>query len=189
MTETRQLFLLFLEPLDRLEIPYMVTGSAASMAYGQPRVTLDIDLVVELSRAQVALLASAFPPPDFYCPPLEVLRIEAERPLRGHFNIVHVESGFKADLYPIGEDPLHRWGMSRRRRVEMSGQAVMLASPEYVILRKLEYFQEGGSEKHLGDIRSMLDVSGDLIDRPELRRRIKERKLEQAWRRVEELGL
>ena len=90
MPEHRQLFLIFVEPLNRLAISYMVTGSAASMAYGQPRVTLDIDLVVELSAAKVDLLASAFRSPDFYCPPQEVLRLEIERPVRGHFNVIHL---------------------------------------------------------------------------------------------------
>ena len=65
------LFLLFIRPLNRLGIAYMVTGSAASMAYGIPRVTLDIDMVVELTVAQTALLASAFPQQSYYCPPRE----------------------------------------------------------------------------------------------------------------------
>ena len=189
MSERRQLFLIFVGPLNRLQISYMVTGSAASMAYGQPRVTLDIDLVVELSGVQVDLLASAFSFPGFYCPSRDVLRAETERSLRGHFNVIHMDSGFKADFYPVGEDPLHRWGMAHRRRVDMLGQPVMLAPPEYVILRKLEYFREGGSEKHLRDIRGMLDVSGDLIQWPELRERIRGSQLAKAWARVEELRL
>ena len=140
MSEDRAFFLIFIRPLNRLGIAYMVTGSAASMAYGEPRVTLDVDIVAELTAAQAELLPSAFPPEGFYCPPREVISIEVERASRGHFNVIHMESGFKADFYPAGDDPLHRWGMARRRRLEVLGEPVMLAPPEYVIVRKLEYF-------------------------------------------------
>jgi hypothetical protein len=97
MPEDDELFLIFVRPLNRLGVAYMVTGSAASMAYGVPRVTLDIDPVLELTTAQVELLPSAFPPNDFYCPPREVIAVETERASRGHFNIIHMATGFKAD--------------------------------------------------------------------------------------------
>ena len=86
MPEDKELFLIFIRPLNRMSVAYMVTGSAASMAYGIPRVTLDIDMVVELTTVQMGLLPLAFPPKDFYCPPREVIGIEVERASRGHFN-------------------------------------------------------------------------------------------------------
>ncbi len=66
---------------------------------------------------------------------------------------------------------------------------MMLASPEYVIVRKLEFFKEGGSEKHLRDIRGILNVSRSLVDFPELERQIRLRQLDQVWQRVQELPL
>jgi hypothetical protein len=75
-----------------------------------------------------------------------------------------VSSGFKADIYPLGRDPLHIWGMGRRRQMIVGGEPVMLAPPEYVIVRKLEFYREGRSEKHLRDIAGMLRVSGEVID-------------------------
>ena len=189
MSENKPLFLLFVRPLNRLNIPYMVTGSAASMAYGMPRVTLDIDLIVEMNRPQIRLLSAAFPPEEFYCPPAEIIESEVNRPTRGHFKIIHTPTGFKADCYPIGDDPLHRWAMPRRRRIEMAGEPVMLAPPEYVIIRKLQYFQEGGSEKHIHDIRGMLDVSADQIDQRELEPMLQNLNLIEPWARVMELRL
>lgn len=189
MQEDRDLFLIFLRPLNRLGIHYMVTGSAASMAYGMPRVTLDIDMVLELTTTQVSLLPNAFPPDAFYCPPCEVITVETGRATRGHFNIIHLETGFKADCYPVGNDALHRWAMARRRHVEMFGETVMLAPPEYVIVRKLEYFKEGGSEKHLLDIRGMLDVSGDLINMDKLDTLVHERNLATEWQKIKETRL
>ena len=60
----------------------------------------------------------------------------------------------------------------------------MLAPPEYVIVRKLEFYREGGSDKHLRDIRSMLAVSGDQINRAELDGWIRGRGLEAQWKEV-----
>jgi hypothetical protein len=115
-----------------------------------------------------------------------VIELEAAREQRGHFNIIHHETGFKADVYLRGRDPLHAWGLARARQLEVEGQVFIVAPPEYVIVRKLEYYREGGSEKHLRDIRSMLDTSPDEIHRAELEQQIVERGLQEAWRLVQE---
>src|SRR3954454_17360996 len=94
-----ELFLLFVRPLNRAGIRYVVTGSVAAIFYGEPRLTHDVDLVVFLNTSDIRALAELFPSADFYVPPAEVMVIEAQREQRGHFNIVHVASGFKADLY------------------------------------------------------------------------------------------
>jgi hypothetical protein len=70
-------------------------------------------------------------------------------------------TGFKADLYLTGRDELEAWAFRFQRRVRFEGETVALVPPEYVIVRKLEYYREGGSEKHLRDLRSMLAVSGE----------------------------
>jgi hypothetical protein len=165
MPELR-LFQIFLVPLEELGIPYMVTGAVASIVYGPPRVTHDIDLVVLIEAERAQAFVDAFKAERFYCPPIEVIRFESKRPARGHFNVIHHETGFKADFYLMGSDLLHRWAMSRRRRIQMRGKSFWIAPPEYVILRKLEYFREGGSQKHLDDIIGMLDISSDEVDIP-----------------------
>lgn len=181
--------LLFVTQLNALGIKYMVTGSVASIAYGEPRLTHDIDVVVELDRAQAGLLILAFRAPEYYCPPIDIIRIELERECGGHFNIIHEGTGFKADMYPVGHDSWSAWGLSRSRVFSLGGVAMRLAPPEYVIVRKLEYFQEGGAEKHIRDIRSILRVSGELLDIGELERWIHDRHVEQGWQRVHELAL
>jgi hypothetical protein len=174
----RDLFLLFLAPLNRLGTPYMVTGAAASIVYGQPRMTHDIDIVVEMSHMDAVQIPVAFPSESFYSPPLETLRIEIQRRQRGHFNLIHHGTGFKADLYLVGEDKLHQWAMARRRKIILGGETVWIAPIEYVIIRKLEYYREGGSEKHLGDIRGMIAASSDMIDFTGLERLIGEQGLQ-----------
>ena len=128
---------------------YMVTGAAASIIYGEPRLTHDIDLVLELKKEEADKIVAAFPDTDFYCPPRDLLQLEASRSLRGHFNLIHHETGFKADVYLVGKDELHHWAISRRKKMDIEGESIWVAPPEYVILRKLEYFREGRSEKHL----------------------------------------
>lgn len=96
---------------------------------------------------------------------------------------MHHESGFKADIY-IAFDELHRWALAHRRQMDLDGQPISVAPIEYVILRKLEYFREGGSEKHVRDIRGMLDMSGELLDRPFLESWIQRLGLASEWSRV-----
>jgi hypothetical protein len=69
-----------------------------------------------------------------------VIAVEAAREQRGHFNIIHQQTGFKADFDLSGRDPLHTWGLARARHLEVEGQVLVVAPPEYVIVRKLAAF-------------------------------------------------
>lgn len=159
----------------------MVTGSVAAIVYGEPRLTHDLDLVVDLNSQQISQVIEAFSGDDFYCPPKDVILFEADREQRGHINILHIPSGFKADFFFRGRDPLHIWALERARSLVFYGETVRVAPPEYVIVRKLEYFREGGSEKHLRDIRLMLKASAQHINQADLSRLIAERGLQPHW--------
>lgn len=178
MPET-DLFTIFTQPLEVAGLGYFVTGSVASMIYGEPRLTLDVDIILTLSQADLKKFIAAFPEEAFYIPPLEVLRIEAARPQRGHFNLLHHDSGYKADIYLAGSDPLHAWAFERRRRIDFDGTPIWFAPPEYVIIRKLQFYREGGSEKHLRDIRAMLDHT--TPSQPDLDRFISDYSLQTEW--------
>lgn len=177
-------FLSFVRPLNALGIPYMITGSLAAIYYGEPRLTNDIDLVVFLKPGDAPRLIEAFPADDFYCPPEEVLLLETAREHRGHFNLIHHESGWKADVYLMGQDPLHTWGMARVRVGTVDGEPARFAPPEYVIIRKLEFFREGGSEKHIRDIQKMLLAMGKSWDASELTEMIASRGLAAEWTKL-----
>jgi hypothetical protein len=181
------LFLMFTQRLSSLGVAYMVSGSVAVIIYGEPRLTHDVDLIVVLEGKDIARLREAFPPAEFYCPPEEVIAVEMAREQRGHFDIIHHETGFEADVYLSARDPLHAWGLARARQLEVDGQVLVVAPPEYVTLRKLEYFRDGGSEKHLRDIRSMLTTSPEAIQSAELDQQIAARGLQKAWKQVQEL--
>lgn len=128
----------FLEPLERLGLPYCVTGSVAASVYGEPRLTADIDIVLLLKIGDIAALRSAFPDAGYYVPPDETLRLELARDSRGMFNLIHHSSQFKADIYLAGHDPLHAWALEHRRRISLGEGGAWIAPPEYVILRKLD---------------------------------------------------
>ena len=100
---------LLLRPLHSTGIAYMITGSVAAIAYGEPRMTNDVDLVLKFAPGDAAELAAAFPTADYYVPPPEVMEEERQRPRHGHFNIIHHETGLRADIYLAGDDPLHEW--------------------------------------------------------------------------------
>lgn len=152
---------LFAVRLEAIHAPYMITGATAAILYGQPRVTNDLDVVLSLDDTARTRLIQAFPETEFYVPPESVIRAEQARQQRGHFNLIHHETGYKADIYLAGADPLHAWALPLRRRLRWSADLeLMVAPPEYVVLRKLEFFREGGSAKHPLDIRSIQETTG-----------------------------
>jgi hypothetical protein len=159
----------------------MITGSVAVIVYGEPRMTHDIDLVMELEYKDTERFAEAFPIEIFYCPPAEIIKVEIGRSFRGHFNLIHHETGFKADVYLRGRDILHEWALKNRKKIEFKGEYIWVAPVEYVILRKLEYYREGKSEKHIRDIKGILSISADDIDFGELEKRVDSLGLSREW--------
>lgn len=172
---------LFAQPLNQLGVRYLVSGSVAAMLYGEPRVTHDIDFVVFLRVSDVVKLPEVYPPQEFYVPPAEVISAEMARERRGHFNVIHADSGLKADFYTANREDLHAWAFRHARGYSIGDIRISLAPPEYVIVRKLEYYREGGSEKHVRDIRSMLAVSGDQMDQAALKEWIERRGVGKEW--------
>ena len=171
-------------PLERLHIRYLISGSVAAMLYGEPRVTNDIDFVVFLRQNDIEQLPQAYPSPEFYLPPENVIAAEVARKEKGQFNVIHPGSGLKADFYTANRDELDGWAFRNVRQYNFENVVVRLAPPEYVIVRKLEYYREGGSDKHLRDIGAMLAVSGDMINRAELDEWIRRQKLETEWKKI-----
>jgi hypothetical protein len=135
----------------------------ATIAYGEPRFTNDIDVVISLRPEDIARFCDAFPMPEFYLSQDAVKTAVRER---RQFNIIHPASGLKIDaIIPKDED----FERSRQQRgvclPVVEGIDVMFASAEDVIIRKMQYFQQGGSDKHLRDIAGVLKIRGDRLDR------------------------
>jgi hypothetical protein len=174
-------FLAVIQKLEEQGIPYMVVGSVAAMIYGEPRLTHDLDLVIDIFPKDASKLVSLFSQEEFYCPPLEVLRSEIVS--RGQFNLIHHESGLRFD-FMIRKETEHALGeFARRRKTPFwQGCEVYVASAEDVILKKLDFFRQGGSEKHIRDIRGILAETP--VDEPYLKDWISRLGLSVQWEKI-----
>ncbi|MDD5132808.1 MAG: hypothetical protein PHH44_09140 [bacterium] len=148
---------------EQLKIPYLVTGSVAAMAYGEPRFTNDIDIVAAIREAHVPVLIDSFPKNEFYIDP-DMIK-EAIRK-KHQFNIIHPASGLKVDVIIRHDTPFDKSRFQRVRRLKPAESfQANFAAPEDVIIKKMEYYKAGGSEKHLRDITAILKITGENIDR------------------------
>jgi len=146
-----------------LQISYLVTGAVASIAYGEPRLTNDIDIVADLKEDHVDGLVRAFPPDNFYIDE-EMVRQAIQK--HGQFNIIHPSSGLKVDVMIKKNTPHDKSRFERIRRIfPMESYQANFSAPEDVIIKKMEYYKEGGSDKHLRDIAGILKISGESVDR------------------------
>lgn len=150
------------ETLNRLGIPYFVTGSVAAMAYGEPRLTNDIDIVAGIEDRHVAGLLAAFPSEEFHISE-EIIREAIRR--RSQFNIIHPSSGLKVDIFVPKDTPFDKSRFGRLRRIKPAETyTANFAAPEDIVIMKMRYYRDGGSEKHLRDITGILKVSRDDVD-------------------------
>lgn len=169
---------------ESLDIPYFVTGSVAAMAYGEPRLTNDIDVVAAVGERHVKEFLAAFPSHEFY---VSEDAVREAIQLQGQFNIIHPSSGIKVDVI-IKQDTRFdesRFGRSKRIYPAESYEA-NFASPEDVIIKKMEYYKAGGSEKHLRDITGILKISGESVDRDYITDWARRLELAEIWDAIQE---
>jgi len=148
--------------LEGAGIPYFITGAVAGIIYGEPRLTNDIDIVADVREEQLPRLKKCFPEEDFY---FDLDMATKAVGAKSRFNIIHPSSGFKIDIMIPDRGPFDRSRFERRRRIKSDPEfEASFASPEDVILKKMEFYREGRSEKHIRDILGILKVSGESID-------------------------
>lgn len=133
-------------------IPYMVTGSMALAVYAVPRMTRDIDLVVEVQTADVGRLVGLFAA-DCYIDETAVRDAVARR---GMFNIIHNEWILKADFIVRKAEPYREVELARRRSVDIDGCPVSVVAPEDLLLSKLCWGRESGSELQRRDVEQLV---------------------------------
>ena len=168
------------EVLERLQLRYFVTGSIASIYYGEPRLTNDIDVVVDLPEQSIPEFRDSFASQEFYLSEDAVYRaVRARRT----FNILHPSSGLKVDVIVPEKTLFNHLRFQRIRRVEaVEGFESSFSSAEDVILMKMEFFRQGGSDKHLRDITGILKLSGDQLDVDYIENWADQMGLETIWR-------
>ncbi len=163
--EQHRLLLQAIEALDQAGIPYAITGSWASISYGMPRTTHDIDIVADLTVDQARQLAQAFPPP-FYA---DAVWIEEAAALKQFFNVIDPTTGLKVDFWPLEDTDFARERFARRQRVSVFGKDIWMLSPEDVILSKLLWYQQSESDTQWRDIVGVWRVQQEKLDLDYLR--------------------
>jgi hypothetical protein len=151
--------------LDELGVPYHVGGSFASSIHGMARQTRDLDLVAELSPADIAPFAARLQG-GFYLDEDSIRRAIRDR---SHFNLIHLASGFKVDLFVPGGSPFDRSEMARAAPYSLGDtlpRSVRVKSPEDIFLRKLVWYRQGGevSDRQWNDLLGLARTQAGRLD-------------------------
>ncbi len=161
--ELKAFFTYVVSVLEHLNIPYMVVGGFAAIFYGEPRLTLDVDIVVDMHWEDIPSFVAAFPLPDYYVSE-EGIRDSLRR--RYPFNVIQPTTGAKIDLVPLPSDlfTLAAFQRRQRREYDQAGLTAVFITPEDIVLAKLIAFRETGSDKHLRDARGVLAMQKGALD-------------------------
>jgi hypothetical protein len=180
--EQSELLRFFVQVMEMLGVRYLVTGSLATTAYGEPRFTNDIDVVVDLRPEHVDGFCAAFSAPQFY---LSRDAVAAAVRDRHQFNVIEPASGAKIDVMIASDSAFDRGRLTRAIRLHVAPDLeACFSSPEDVIIKKMQYYKEGGSDKHVRDILGVLKVRGHDLDRDYVARWAKEFELTDIWNRI-----
>ena len=164
--------------LDAKAIPYMLTGSLASSMYGIPRSTNDIDIVMSPTREQLLSLVQLFQRVG--------LLVDSETAIRAlrnktQFNVVDLPLGLKVDLIFRKDREFSLTEFERRETHEVQGVRLTIATPEDVLLAKLEWAKIGESERQLLDAAGILQTQGGALDIRYIEQWVERLGLQEQW--------
>ncbi|HXQ35374.1 MAG TPA: hypothetical protein VN843_15255 [Anaerolineales bacterium] len=158
---------LVIEALEAAGVEYLIGGAIAEWAWGEPRATQDLDLVINVPIEAVDRLSKELEKRHMLIPAEIILDAILEDRADIPINAIHIYSGFKADLYPVRQGDELRLSAFRRRELADYGPSigqVYIHSAEDLILYKLIYFGLSQQTKHSRDIAAMLRANKNQID-------------------------
>ena len=178
---------LVIEALEVVGVDYLIGGAVAAWAWGEPRSTLDLDLVVNIPVESVSLLSQELAKRDMLVPADIIMDAIIEDRSDLSINAIHMYSGFKADLYPLRpNDELRRSALERRIQIDFGPPIgmVYVHSPEDLVVYKVLYFSISQQTKHLRDIAAILKSVGDEIDYTYIETWVERKGLGPIWRQI-----
>ena len=171
--------------LERVQVPYMLTGSVASSAHGMPRSTRDLDIVIAPTRAQLQALMREFPNSDYYADEQQAFEALIRR---SQFNIIDHVTGWKVDFIIAEDSEYGNTALARRKAIDMGGNAVYVASAEDVLIAKLRWAKMSGSERQLQDAAGIVSTQADNLDVAYVESWVRKLSLDNQWDVVRETG-
>lgn len=160
------------ELLQKLKIPYLITGGVAVVVWGRPRYTADIDLIIELKKEKTKKFIAALAKEGY----VDEDAVHEAIKLQSEFNFIDNESGMKVDFWMLEDSDFDRSRLKRAIARIIFGQKVYFSSPEDLILKKLLWFNESKSNRQLEDIHSIMAIIKDQLDYDYLRKWAKKQK-------------
>ena len=171
INEPVQVTMLVIHALEKLHIPYLIGGSLASAVHGVMRATMDTDIVADLDEEHAQPLANALS--GLFYADVEMIRDAIKH--RGSFNLIHLETMFKVDVFIPKKREFDQLQLQRRTTQVIATnpeEVAFVASAEDTILAKLEWYRMGGevSDRQWHDILGILKVQAESIDLEYLRK-------------------
>jgi hypothetical protein len=165
MEEALAVTLQVIRALESLGVPYVVGGSIASSIYGKPRATQDVDVIADLRDEHISSFIALLRD-DFY---LDEQAVRDAVGRRSTFNVIHLMTMFKVDVFVAKDDAATAQELARRRMYVPPGMPttqISLASPEDIVVQKLYWYRLGDhvSERQWTDAMEVLKVRGKLLD-------------------------
>jgi hypothetical protein len=179
---------LVLDALDAAGIDYLIGGAVALAAWGDPRTTRDLDLVVDLPLEAMADLSRELEKRGMLVPVEVLVDFMIENRADSPINAIHMHSGYKAKLFLLKPgDVFREMNLKRRRLVDLGpplGQ-VYVHAPEDLILNKLHYFTISQQSKHIRDIAGIVLNLGEALDDDYIDQWAARLQLTETWREVQ----
>ena len=179
MSEELEVLKLVTGRLGKANINYIISGSIAANYYTVPRMTRDIDIVIELKNADIENFIQNFQQ-DFYVDH-EIIKNEVRS--RGMFNLIHKEYALKVDFIVHKNSEFQESSFLRKKKVVVDGISVWIISPEDLIIAKLLWAKDSYSELQLNDISNLMKTV-DSLDKSYIENWTRKLGLEYVYKRV-----